>query len=93
MGILGNKSEVVMELSANSTDGVGAGRYFYRRHGVDILLKGPPQSLAESIPLNDIGDGSDSEEIDEPENGAFRDPVTHKPHIVWSAGPSHTQMS
>ena len=92
-GVLGNKSEVVMELSANSMDGVRAGRYFYRRHGVDIPWRGTPQSLAEGIPLNDIGDGSDSEEIDEPENGAFRDPVTHKPHIVWWAGPSHTQMS
>ena len=83
-GIVGNKSEVVMELSANSTDGVRAGRYFYRRHGVDILLKGTPKSLAEGIPLNDIGDAVDSEKIDEPEDGVFRDPVTHKPRVVWS---------
>ena len=83
-GVLGNKSEVVMELSANSMDGVRAGRYFYRRHGVDIPLRGTPQSLAEGIPLNDIGDAADSEEIDEPENDVFRDPRTHKPRVVWS---------
>lgn len=83
-GMMGSKSEVVMELSANSMNGVITGRYFYRRHGVDIPLMGTPQSLAEGIPLNDIGEATDSEEVDESENGVFRDPLTHKPRIVWS---------
>ncbi|PIF74188.1 hypothetical protein CLU95_1309 [Variovorax sp. 54] len=44
-GTLGT-SEVVLEVNAS-----GGGRYFYRRHGVDIPLSGPVSTLVEAIPI------------------------------------------
>ncbi len=49
-GTLGG-SEVVMELGRPQADGSRQGRYFYRRHGVDIPLQGPLNALAEAQPL------------------------------------------
>lgn len=83
-GILGTKTEVVMELSASAADGMRTGRYFYRRHGVDIPLRGTPLLMAEGLPLSDIEEAADADEIDTSEEGVFEDPVTHKPRVVWS---------
>ncbi|MET3373081.1 hypothetical protein ABIC89_002137 [Variovorax boronicumulans] len=44
-GTLGT-SEVVLEVNAT-----GGGRYFYRRHGVDIPLSGPVTKLVEALPI------------------------------------------
>jgi hypothetical protein len=49
-GSLGG-SEVVMELGKPQADGSRQGRYFYRRYGVDIPLKGELHALAEAQPL------------------------------------------
>jgi hypothetical protein len=49
-GSLGG-SEVVMELGKPQADGSRQGRYFYRRHGVEIPLKGELHALAEAQPL------------------------------------------
>lgn len=49
-GTLGG-SEVVMELGKPQADGSREGRYFYRRYGVDIPLKGPLNALEEAQPL------------------------------------------
>lgn len=50
-GTLG-KADVVMELGQPKADGEREGRYFYRRHGADIPLKGSVDKLAEAVPLN-----------------------------------------
>ena len=49
-GTLG-KAEVVMELGQPQPDGTRTGRYFYRRHGVDIPLQGTLNQMAEALPL------------------------------------------
>jgi len=51
-GTLQGAGEVVMELQA-ADDGTLTGRYFYRRHGVDIPLKGTERALFEPRPYHE----------------------------------------
>lgn len=76
-GMLGARGEVVLELSTPAAGEPRQGRYFYRRHGVDIPLRGTPGSLAEGLPLDEIDDAGDAREA------VFEDPATRKPRFVW----------
>lgn len=75
-GTLGG-SDVVLEVGAADASGVRAGRYFYRRLGVDIPLNGHGKELAEALPLDPLGDRAEEGEP------VFNDPDTGKPRVVW----------
>lgn len=78
-GTLGTQ-EVVLELGASpGKDEPRQGRYFYRRHGVDIPLRGDPGSLAEALPLREIPDNDITHSFDL----VFEDPATQQPRRVW----------
>jgi hypothetical protein len=78
-GALGT-AEVVMELGQPQPDGTRQGRYFYRRHGVDIPLQGALDQLAEAQPLR--GQLLDSLGFD-PRGPLFEDAQQRR--IVWHA--------
>lgn len=54
-GTLQGAGEIVMELEADQ-DGTLSGRYFYRRHGVDIPLRGTETALFEPKPYQEQQD-------------------------------------
>lgn len=82
-GVLGGTAEVVLEFNAGPAGEVKKGRYFYRRHGVDIPLRGLPKALAEGLPLDHIEETAGSDDRDN-DGAVFKDPGTGKPRIVWA---------
>ena len=79
-GTLG-KAEVVMELGQPQPDGTRTGRYFYRRHGVDIPLQGTLNQMAEALPLRAELLGSLDDVVDS--GPLFED--AEQRQIIWRA--------
>lgn len=73
-GTLGT-SEVVLEVNAT-----GGGRYFYRRHGVDIPLSGPVTKLVEALPLQGDAMYRAARDSNPP---LFEDAQTRQPGPTW----------
>lgn len=73
-GVLEGAGEVVMELRADpKATGVYQGRYFYKRYGVDIPLRGKPGDLLEAAAYFDLPESA-REERGEP---SFEFPAAH----------------
>ncbi|MDZ4361352.1 MAG: hypothetical protein U1B84_33915 [Variovorax sp.] len=73
-GTLG-ASEVVLEVNAS-----GGGRYFYRRHGVDIPLSGSMTQLVEALPLQGDAMYRAARDGNPP---LFEDAQTRQPGPTW----------